>query len=139
MSDKSKGKQFGIVQKPKSKNKAFLKSITCASRGFLIAFKSERNFKIHIVSLFLVVALGLYLDLSIAHWSLIVLSIGFVLVSELFNTSVERLGDEAANGKINQVVRNSKDISAAAVLLSALTAFIIGILILFIPLIQKLF
>ena len=64
-------------------------------------------------------------------------SIGFVLVSELLNTAIEELGDEAARGEVNPRIRNAKDISAAAVLLSSLTALIIGIIILFIPFVGR--
>jgi len=116
---------------------ALIKSFACAFRGVYITFKSERNFRIHILALCLAVALGIYLDLSLPEWGLVIFSIGVVLVAELFNTAIERLGDEAANGRQNQAVRNVKDVSAAAVLLSALTAFTIGILVLFIPLVQK--
>jgi diacylglycerol kinase len=50
---------------------------------------------------------------------------------------MERLGDEASNGQHKQAVKNAKDTAAAAVLLSAITALVIGILFLFIPLISK--
>ena len=117
--------------------KSFIMGFAYAFRGIYITFKSERNFKIHTVALCLAVALGLYLDLSILEWGLIIFAIGFVLVAELFNTAIERLGDEAADGKLNQKIRNVKDISAAAVLLSALTSLVIGIIVLFIPFIHR--
>ena len=117
--------------------KSMIKSFACALRGLFITFKSERNFRFHILAMCLVVALGLYLGLSLLEWGLIIFSIGFVLVSELFNTAVERLGDEAAQGRQNHLVRNSKDIAAAAVFLSAVTALVIGIIILFIPFVEK--
>jgi diacylglycerol kinase len=115
------------------------RSFACAFRGIYVTFKSERNFRLHIAALCLTVALGLYLGLSVLEWALIAFAIGFVLAAELFNTALERLGDEVACGKQNQTVRNAKDISAAAVLLSALTAFAIGLLILFIPFVRKFF
>jgi undecaprenol kinase len=118
--------------------KRFLKSLNYAFSGIRSAFKSERNFRIHLVVMIPVVMLGFYLGLSLQTWALLILSIGFVLVAELFNTAVERLGDETANGKQRQRVKNAKDISAGAVLLSALTALVIGILFLLIPFIQKL-
>jgi diacylglycerol kinase len=83
------------------------------------------------------IAIGIYLKLSLAAWGFIVFSIGFVLVAELFNTAIERLCDETANGKQKQLIKNSKDISAAAVLIAALTALIIGVLFLLIPFVQK--
>ena len=117
----------------------FFKSFTYAFTGVYITFKSERNFRIHIVALFLSAAMGFYLSLSILEWGFIIFSIGFVFVSELFNTAIERLGDKVAGDKQDQLVRNIKDISAAAVLLSALTALIIGIIFLFIPFGVKIF
>jgi len=115
----------------------FAKSLACAVKGIYIAFKSERNFRIHVVALCLAVALGFYLSLDIMEWGLIIFSIGFVLVAELFNTTLERLGDEVADGEEKQLIQNAKDISAAAVLLAAITALIIGIIVLFVPFIQK--
>jgi diacylglycerol kinase len=119
--------------------KPLVRSFANAFRGIWITFKSERNFKIHTGALCLVVALGLYLRLSMPEWGITIFAIGLVLVAELFNTAVERIGDEVANGKVNIMVKNIKDISAAAVFISALTALAIGIIILFIPLIHKLF
>jgi diacylglycerol kinase len=117
---------------------SLLKSFGYAFRGIWITFKSERNFKIHAVALCLVIALGVYLNLSALAWGMVIFAIGFVLVSELLNTAIERIGDKIADGKINQMIGNAKDISSAAVLISALTALAIGIIFLFIPLAQKL-
>src|ERR1035437_8648423 len=117
----------------------FIKSLGYAFSGIRTAFVSERNFRIQVVMLCLSVALGLYVGLSIVAWSLVILSMGFVLVAELFNTAVERLGDEASHGAQNGLVKKAKDVSAAAVLLSALTALIIGIMFLIVPLIHRLF
>ena len=113
------------------------KSFACAFRGIYVAFKSERNFRIHLAAMCLAVALGFYLGLSVLEWNLIIFAIGFVLSAELFNTALERLGDEVACGRLSQMIKNAKDVSAAAVLLSALTAFTIGVLILFVPLVRK--
>lgn len=117
----------------------FTKCFGYAFTGIRIAFKSERNFRIHIIAMCLAVALGLYLGLSLPEWGFVIFSIGFVLAAELFNTALEKLGDEVAPDKQNQMVRNAKDISAAAVLLSALTAFVIGVLFLLIPFIRRIF
>lgn len=122
-----------------AKGNSPLKNFGYAFRGIWITFKSERNFKIHTVALCLVIALGVYLNLSALAWGLVIFALGFVLVSELFNTAIERLGDKVADGKMNQMIGNAKDISSAAVLISALTALAIGIIFLFIPLAQKLF
>jgi diacylglycerol kinase len=116
----------------------FCKSLVYALNGIRSAFKSERNFRIHIVAMIISIAMGLYLQISIQSWAFVIFAIGFVLVAELFNTAVERLGDETANGKQRQRVKQAKDISAGAVLISVLTALAIGLLFLIIPFIQKL-
>ena len=117
--------------------KGFIKSITYALDGLFSALKTERNLRIHIIAMFIAVALGFYLKLSIMQWGIIILVTGFVLVAELFNTAIERLGDEAANGIEKRLIKKAKDIAAAGVLLSSITALIIGILFLFIPFIQS--
>lgn len=109
----------------------FVKGFVYAFAGIFVTFQAERNFRIHVV------ALGLYLGLSFMAWGFITFAIGLVLSAELFNTAIERLGDEAANGERNQMVRKAKDISAGAVLITAFTALTIGILFLFIPLVHR--
>ena len=117
--------------------KGFIKSVTYALDGLFSALKTERNLRIHIVAMFIAIALGFYLKLSIIQWGIIILVTGFVLVAELFNTAMERLGDEAANGMQKKLVKKAKDIAAAGVLVSSITAFTIGILFLFIPFIRS--
>lgn len=117
----------------------FFKSFAYAFTGICVTFKSEIKFRLYIVAMSIAIVMGIYLKLSMTAWGLVIFSIGFVLFAELFNTAIECLGDEAANGKQKQSVKNAKDISAAAVLVSAITAFVIGILFLLIPFVQRMF
>jgi len=117
--------------------KRFLKNLAYALSGIRAAFKSEQSFRIHTIAMVIAVAMGLYLELSLAAWGFVIFAIGFVLTAELFNTAIERLGDEAADGKQKLMIKHAKDASAAAVLVSALTALVIGILFLLIPFIQR--
>ena len=115
----------------------FFKSMGHALNGLRFTFQTERNFRIHVVFMILVVLGGIYLGLSLLSWALLLFAIGIVLVAELFNTALERLSDEIANGKHTSLIRHSKDVSAAAVLISALFALLVGILVLVIPLFRK--
>ena len=117
----------------------FVRSLGYACRGIGVAFAAEQNFRIQVALLCLAAAVGIYVGLSSEQWIIVILSMGFVLAAELFNTAIERLGDEAANGKHNGLVKQAKDVSAAAVLLSSFVAFVIGIFLLIIPLVHKLF
>jgi undecaprenol kinase len=121
------------------KKRPLYKSVGCALQGFWTALKKERNLKIHVAVLLAAVAAGIYLGLTAVEWGLVVMAIGLVLGAELFNTALERISDEASGGKHSEGVKDCKDISAAAVLVTALAALVIGIVILIIPLIQKIF
>jgi len=114
-----------------------VKSFSYAFHGIYSAFKSELNFRIHIIAAVVAIAIGIYIKLSAEKWGLVVLAIGFVMVSELLNTAIERLGDEVANGNHRLVIKKAKDTAAAAVLLSAIAALVIGLIFLIIPLVQK--
>ena len=76
----------------------------------------------------LVIALSAYVNLTMNEWLWVISAIAMVLVAELFNSSIEKLVDlvsPAFNPKAGIV----KDIAAAAVLITAVAAAIIGILI----------
>ena len=115
----------------------FSRSIGYACNGIVTTLKSERNFRIHLFLMLLTIAMGVYINLSVIEWTVITFAIGLVLSAELFNTALEKLGDEIAVGKQNLLIKNIKDMAAGAVLISAIAAFIIGILILFVPFIDK--
>ena len=115
----------------------FTRSLACAFRGLYITFREERNFRVHLAGMLAAVVLGFYLGLSGLEWGLVIFAIGLVLVAELFNTVVERLGDALSSGSHSPLMRNIKDMSAAAVLLAAVTSLVIGVIVLIVPLVQK--
>lgn len=117
----------------------FVKSVACALSGISFTFITERHFKFHVVAALVAIGLGFYLQVSAAEWGLIVLAIGFVLVSELFNTGLERSCDAVSGGQWCEFVKHAKDASAGSVLLSAITALVIGVIVLIIPLINRVF
>ena len=124
------------------KNKTFsirerLNSFRYAFSGLARLVCEEHNFRIHLVATTLVVIAGVLLNISPAEWLVIVLTIGMVLVAESFNSAVEHLCD-IVSPEEDQRIRNIKDILAAAVLISAFVAVIIG-LVIFIPHIMALF
>jgi diacylglycerol kinase (ATP) len=122
-----------------NKKRPLYKSIGCALNGFWAALKKERNLKIHVVAMVAAVGAGLYLGLTAVEWGLIIIAITSVLAAELFNTAMEHICDETSGGKHSDGVKNCKDISAAAVLVTAVGALVMGIIILIIPLVQKIF
>ena len=113
------------------------KSFGWAWAGLREALKTQQNFRFHVVATALVIILGFYVGLSSTSWAIIILCIGFVLSAELFNTAIEKLSDEVANGQEKRLIKHTKDIAAAAVLVSSIASLIIGIVLLFIPFLQK--
>lgn len=106
-------------------------SFKYAFNGIWQMAKKEANFKIHIVATFLVILLGLICNLSNIEWLIIVITIGCVMAAELFNSAIERLID-LVHPQQNKQAGLVKDISAGAVLITAIAAAIIGFVI-FIP------
>ena len=108
-----------------------LHSFKYAFRGIGLAFRSQHNLRIHLCATVLVVVLACWFDISITKWIAILLSIGFVLVAELFNTAIEELVNLVSPGH-DKKAGLVKDLAAGAVLLSAITAAAVG-LIVFLP------
>lgn len=76
---------------------------------------------------------GLYFKISSFEWLVLVLTISMVLVTEMLNTSLEIATDGLkAHKKTDQddfYIMVAKDVAAGAVLLSASTSVIIGLMI----------
>ena len=116
---------------PKQEYKKLINSFRYAIEGFISSFKTERNMKIHILAMIVVVLLGFYLKLNLVEWCFITLAIALVIGAELFNTAIETIVDMVSPEK-NPKAKLAKDISAAAVLALAIGAVLIGAII-FIP------
>jgi len=105
-----------------------LYSLSHAVRGLADTYSQEKNFRIHVLFSFIVLILGVMLNINAKEWIIIVLVITMVLVLELMNTVVERVID-ILEPKIHSYVRMIKDVTAAAVLIASIAAAIIGIII----------
>ena len=114
-----------------------LESFQHAFAGLWHAWKTQRNARIHVAISLVVVILGLALDLQLGQWAAIILTIGFVIVSELFNTVIESLVD-LVTAEHHPVAKQAKDVAAGAVLTSAIVAIAVGLLVLGPPLLTRL-
>ena len=109
----------------------FLRSFSYAFRGLRLAFLSERNARIHMLAAVAALVVAVWLGLGRVEIALVVGMIALVLVAELINTVVERLLDLLHPDR-SERVGAIKDMSAAAVLVTALGALCVGCL-LFLP------
>lgn len=118
-------------RKFKVKSKKLINSFKYAIQGILSSFKTERNMKIHIFIMILVISAGIILKINKYEWIACILCFAIVISGELFNTAIETVVDMVMPYK-NEKAKIVKDISAGAVLVLAIGAAICG-LIIFIP------
>ena len=109
-----------------------IESFRNAFRGARIVFTTQPNARIHVAFLAVVVGAGVLLDVGGWDWCWLVTAITMVVVTEVINTAIEILGDAVSEGKYDPRVGRAKDVAAAAVLLAAMGAVVIGVII-FVP------
>ena len=107
-----------------------------AFRGWAHALRTQHNAWIPSIAATIVVLLGLWLGLPSRDWAVLVLAIAMVFTAEFINTSIEAVVD-LASPVHHPLAKVGKDVGAAAVLVAALSAILIGLLILGPPLWQK--
>jgi diacylglycerol kinase (ATP) len=107
------------------------KSFHFAFNGLYQFFTTQHNAIIHAVATTAVIILSLLVKLAFSKFLFIVIAIGLVWVAELFNTAIEQLCDMVCPQQHPQI-KFIKDVSAAAVLITAIIAVITACII-FIP------
>ncbi|HEU5052629.1 MAG TPA: diacylglycerol kinase family protein [Hanamia sp.] len=114
-----------------------IKSFGWAFNGLKDCILHEKNFRIQYVLAIIVIIVGIFLGLSAIEWAIILLCFAVVLSFEIINSAIEKLCDLVCPD-FNLTIKKVKDMSASAVLLSAIITFIIGCII-FLPKIFALF
>lgn len=113
-----------------------LRSFGYAFEGWGHVLRNEPNSWIHAFVSVAVIVVAVWLQLPVRDWAVLLLTIAIVWVAEFFNTAIENVVD-LVSPEEHPLAKVSKDISAAGVLLAAITAVLIGLLILGPPLWQK--
>jgi diacylglycerol kinase (ATP) len=111
--------------------KARLRSFRYAIDGLNSLFATQHNAIIHLLMTILALAGAVFFRVSRGEAISIVLSVGLVWLAELFNTAIEKLCDVVSK-EYHPAIKFIKDVSAAAVLVSAITAFVTGAIV-FLP------
>ncbi len=102
-----------------------LKSFTYAFNGIWYAIKNERNMRIHICAAVFVIEFAIIYGLSFLQYAVLILTIGAVIAAELFNTALEACLNLYSKD-YNRLIKVSKDVSAAAVLILAICSVFIA-------------
>lgn len=111
--------------------KARAKSFTYAWAGIRQLFRTEHNAWLHLAVTLAAAGLGAALGISRGEGIALLVVTALVWMAELFNTCLEKTLDLISAGYHPQV-KTIKDMAAAAVLLSALAAVVVGAIV-FLP------
>ncbi|MGQ7947379.1 diacylglycerol kinase family protein [Flavobacterium sp. WC2509] len=115
-------------QKDNTFVKGRLKSVTFAVKGALKLITTEHSIMVQFSIGILITILGFYLNITKTEWLFQTLAIGFVMSIEGLNTAVEKIAD-FIHPNYHERIGFIKDIAAGAVMFSAITAIIIGLII----------
>jgi diacylglycerol kinase (ATP) len=104
-----------------------------AFRGWAYVLRTQQNAWIHAVAATLVFLVAIWLGIPPRDWAVLIMTIAMVFTAEFINTSIEAVVD-LASPMHHPLAKVGKDVGAAAVLIAALAAILVGLLILGPPL-----
>lgn len=105
--------------------KKFILSFKYAFEGLIKAIKKERNMKIHLLAVIVVIIMGTIYKISTLEWIACIILFGLVISSELINTAIEQAVNLVTK-EINPIAKYAKDVAAGAVLVNAIISVIIA-------------
>jgi len=119
------------------RSRSRLASFRYAVAGLAHVLRTQRNAWIHAVASLAVVLLAFWLQPGLAQWAVLVLAMALVWMAEFINSALEAIVD-LASPDVHPLAKVGKDVGAAAVLIAAVSAALVGLLILGPPLGQRL-
>ena len=125
----------------KDRNKSFrgslARSFLFALEGLTFVIRNERNIKIHLTLAIIMIGISYWLQITKIEWIILFLLIGGMIVIEIINTAIENVVDLVTN-EYHPLAKISKDVAAAAALVHAVMAVMVGV-ILYTPYVLRLF
>lgn len=104
------------------------KAFSNAFAGLKWAVKTQPNFKIHFTLAFLSLAGGVFFRISYEEFLIILVFIFVGLVIEMLNTAIEKTND-AIDTSWREDIKLAKDLSAGAMLVFSIGAFLVALII----------
>ena len=108
--------------------KKHLVSYKYAIRGIWLAFRYEPNMIFHLIATIAVLILNTLLEVSRIDWLITLALIGVVLMSEIFNTAIEKLANRITHEQ-DSMIGQAKDLAAGAVLIMGIASAICAVII----------
>jgi len=112
------------------KGQPFFRRLGFAINGLSLAFFREHSFRHHVISCVGVLIALIFTRPSPIWWAIGAVAVGLVMVAELINTAIETLADHIHPERHHEI-QAVKDIAAAAVLISSMTAILVTVVFLF--------
>ena len=103
----------------------FVESFNAAVEGVIYVLKTERNMRIHFLTAFFFILLGIYLNFTYLEIIALSITISLVLVCEMINTAIEYTVD-MIKAEFHPIARIIKDMGAGAVLITSINAVVVG-------------
>lgn len=110
--------------------KKSIRSFRFAAAGIADLFRTQPNAQIHLAAAGLAITAGFYFSVSRMEWVAISICIALVISLEATNTAVEYLTD-LVSPDFHPLAGKAKDAAAAAVLIAALGAVVVGCIVFF--------
>lgn len=107
--------------------KGIFRSFGYAFQGVFRTLREERNFRIHLVAVFLVSWFAVLYEVTVGQAVVLVILFALVLSMELINTAVEHAVDLATTEQ-HPLAKKAKDASAGGVLVSAIASVVVAVL-----------
>jgi diacylglycerol kinase len=104
-------------------------SFQYAAAGIYFCLRTQRNMRIHVVAGFSAMGLGIWLGVPLLHLAIVSIVASLVVTMEMLNTAIENAVDLATH-KRHPLAKIAKDVAAAAVLVSAINALLVGLIVL---------
>jgi diacylglycerol kinase (ATP) len=110
---------------PRSKN--HVDSFRYAVDGIIHVFRTQRHMRFHFFIVVLVLLIGMLFRLPRTDMAILFVVVSAVLVTEMINTAIESVVDMVTQA-YHPLAKLAKDIAAGAVLISAISAVIVGLI-----------
>ena len=105
-----------------------MRSFVHAGRGIWLFFKTTHNAWLDVAVLLVAVTAGGDFQISLTDWMFLTFAAALVFSAEEFNTAIE-IDMDLTSPEFHPYARDTKDVTAGAVLIAGIAAFIIGVFI----------
>jgi diacylglycerol kinase len=108
--------------------KNFIRSVYYAWSGIKHSLLEQRNLKVQVGIAAVTIAAGIYFDIALIEWCVVLLAIALVIGLEIVNTAIENLVDLVTT-EWKPLAGKIKDMAAGAVLSASVISLVVGIIV----------